>query len=80
MMAGLGIPLDTILCTACGQPLTYAAGGKVKMLVKSRVLAFTQDGQEAEMVCPHCRADTSLPIRFVLPLPIAPAPAGTKGA
>lgn len=58
-----------ILCQRCKQPLAYSAGGKLKLSVRSRVLAFTGDGI-AELKCPHCGLDTPVPqIRLAAPAP-----------
>ena len=48
------------VCEHCGGALTRRSGTRVKLLVKSRIVAFDTAG--AEMVCPHCRKDTRLPL------------------
>jgi ribosomal protein S27E len=55
---------DGMNCQKCGRPLAYTIGGKTKLMVKSRVIAFGQDGI-GQMVCPHCHNDTAVPsVRF----------------
>ena len=53
------------LCRHCGRPLLTEIGGRVKLAVKSRVLAFVNGA--AELNCPHCGKATPLPeVRFVV--------------
>ena len=47
-------------CKSCGVPLAKRRGGKVKLMVRSRCVAFSASG-EAEMVCPACGDDTPIP-------------------
>jgi uncharacterized Zn finger protein (UPF0148 family) len=62
----------TAKCQHCGAPLFRKVGDRYKLRVHSRVLAFNADGT-AEMVCPECGKDTSVPVRYE-PEPEAPAP------
>lgn len=55
--------MTALTCEHCGGVLTRSAGGRVKLLVKSRIVAFDDDGR-GEMVCPHCRQDTRVPVRL----------------
>lgn len=54
-----------IRCEHCDGALTRAAGKRVKLEVRSRVLAFGADGR-GEMTCPHCGKSTGLPVRITL--------------
>lgn len=55
-----GRMLGLVLCEHCGAPLSYVQDGKVKLRVKSKLIAFREDGT-AEMPCPKCHKDTTLP-------------------
>jgi len=52
--------IKELCCQKCGSVLSRCAAGKVKLMVKSRLIAFSEDGI-AEMVCPVCFQDTKLP-------------------
>jgi hypothetical protein len=54
------MPDVTLRCEKCGSTLSRCAAGKVKLMVKSRLIAFGEDGV-AELVCPVCYQDTRLP-------------------
>lgn len=65
--------MTPVTCEHCGKRLSRSIGGTLKLMVKSRMVVFDGAGR-AEMVCPRCGRDTSLPVRFVVHPP-GPAPA-----
>jgi hypothetical protein len=54
---------DVVRCEACGTPIGMFKGGRLKIHVRSRLVAVRKSG-EVELTCHHCKRATDLPLRY----------------
>jgi hypothetical protein len=56
---------STLQCRACGAVIGSFVGGRLKIHVRSRLLAVRTSGA-VELRCHHCKQSTDLPLRYTL--------------